>query len=95
MNLGTKKELKEQIEKHTRVMTEVFKNIRVLEKEESFKELYDLAHSYFRDSKHFYKKDLLIQSFEALIIAWAYLDSGLRLDIFELKTEELKDYFTA
>lgn len=92
--MGVKQELKEQVTKHSKVMSKVFKNIRLLNKEEGFKELYDLALSYFNDSKHFYSKELFVQSFEALIIAWAYLDAGLRLDVFELTDDSLKDYFT-
>jgi hypothetical protein len=92
--MSTKKELEEQVTKHSKVMSEVFKNIRLLKKEEEFKEFYKLALSYFNDSKHFHSKGLLVQAFEALIISWAYLDTGLRLDIFELTDEKLSDYFT-
>ncbi|MBN1923285.1 MAG: DUF357 domain-containing protein [Nanoarchaeota archaeon] len=92
--MGAKQELKEQITKHTLVMNNVFKNIRLLMKEEQFKELYNLALAYFEDSRHFYNKDLYVQSFEALIISWAYIDAGLKLDVFELTDDKLKEYFT-
>ena len=92
--MSIKKELRNQITKHTLVMTKVFKNLNLLLKEEQFKELYNLARAYFEDSKHFYNKDLLVQSFEALIISWAYIDAGLKLDVFELTNKELNEYFT-
>lgn len=92
--MNVEDELKEQVTKHLLKMDNVFKNIRVALKENGFKELFELARAYFSDAKHFYDKSKLVQSFEALMISWAYLDAGLRLDIFELTDDSLKDYFT-
>ncbi len=92
--MGVSNELKDQITKHTLVMSKVFKNVRLLLKEKKFEDLYQLALSYFQDSKHFYNKGLLVQSFEALIISWAYIDAGLKLDVFEIEDAKLRDYFT-
>ena len=93
--MSTKKVLEQELNKHTKKMRKVFKNLRLLMKEESFKELYDSAFSYFSDSKHFHKKGMIVQAFEALIISWAYIDAGLKLEVFELTDESLNDYFTA
>ncbi|VVB75184.1 Uncharacterised protein [Candidatus Tiddalikarchaeum anstoanum] len=87
-------ELTEQIVKHTATMEKVFANIRTELKEKEFKDLFDLAFAYFSDSKHFFEKKKLVQAFEALMISWAYIDAGLRLDVFELLDNDLKDYFT-
>jgi len=87
-------ELKTEIAKHTLMMTKAIAKTRLIMKEKAFKELYQSALSYYEDSKHFYKQKKLVQSFEALMISWAYLDSGLKLGVFELMDESLKSYFT-
>lgn len=92
--MNTDKELAEQIEKHTKMMDKVFNNLRLELKEGEFKDLFNLALAYYKDSKHFYEKKKLVQAFEALIISWAYIDAGLKLDIFQLIDDSLKDYFT-
>jgi len=87
-------ELNNEIEKHSIMMDKVFKNIKLLMKEKGFTEFYELALSYYKDSIHFRTKNMLVQSFEALIISWAYIDAGLKLDILELTDDSLKKYFT-
>ena len=71
-------------------MIEVFAELKVLKRERA-QEFYDFANNYFRDGKHFFEKGKPIEAFEAFIIAWAYLDIGLKLGLFETK---LKKYFT-
>ena len=67
--MSVKKELDEQVKKHTIMMTKVFKHLRLLLKEEEFKDYYNLALAYFKDSKYFYSKDLLVQAFGYLVLA--------------------------
>lgn len=88
------KDLKKEVMKHSKMMKQVFKNLRINMKEQSFKDFFKLARAYYDDSQHFFEKKELIQSFEALIISWAYIDAGLRLNVFELKDEVLEEYFT-
>ena len=88
------KELSEQITKHSAKMKKVFKKIELAEKGRDFESLLKIAHAYYKDSLYFFEKKKLVQAFEALIISWTYIDSGLRLRIFSLP-EELMDYFTA
>lgn len=89
-----KQELTDQILKHTLMMKKVFDNLKLLLREKAFKELLEMARAYFKDSRHFYDKDMLVQSFEALMISWTYIDAGIRLDVFELQDDSLKSYFT-
>jgi hypothetical protein len=89
-----KDELKTQIVKHTLLMTKAIANIRLILKDKAFKELHEAALAYYKDSKHFFKIKKYVQSFEALMISWAYLDSGLKLGVFELTDEKMKHYFT-
>ena len=88
-----KDELIIQITKHTLMMTKVIANLKLMMKEKAFKELHDLAVAYYTDSKHFFNEKKYVQSFEALIISWAYVDSGLKLGVFKLD-KEFKNYFT-
>jgi hypothetical protein len=76
------------------MMTKAIAKIRLELKDKAFKELYESALAYYEDSKHFYSQKKFVQSFEALMISWAYIDSGLKLGIFELTDSSLKDYFT-
>ena len=92
--MNEKEELITQITKHTLMMTNVFSCLKLMMKEKGFKDLYDLAKAYYEDSKHFFKEKKFVQSFEALIISWAYIDSGLKLGVFLLQDEKLKEYFT-
>lgn len=92
--MDEKEELKTQIAKHTILMQKALAQTRVLMKEKAFKELYEASMNYFNDSKHFFMEKKYVQSFEALMISWAYLDSGLKLGFFELKSDEMKHYFT-
>jgi len=41
--------------------------------------------AYIEDSKYFLNKSDLIRAFEAVIWAWAWLEIGLKLDIFSKK----------
>ncbi|MFA5303978.1 MAG: DUF357 domain-containing protein [Candidatus Nanoarchaeia archaeon] len=92
--MNEKEELKAQIAKHTLLMTKAISKTRLILKDKAFKELYDSAIAYYEDSKHFFMKKKYVQSFEALMISWAYLDSGLKLGVFELTDESMKKYFT-
>jgi len=92
--MNEKDELKSQIEKHTALMTKAIGKIRLVMKDKPFKELHEAALAYYEDSKHFCSKGKYVQSFEALMISWAYLDSGLKLGVFELKDGSMKNYFT-
>lgn len=84
-------QLQELCMKEIKKMEDVFKNIKIIDNKGL--ELYNLALSYFNDSKYFLDKKDFVRSFEAIIISWTYIDSGLHLKLFEIPTN-LKIYFT-
>ena len=92
--MNEKDELKTQIAKHELLMAKAISKLRLALKDKAFKELYDSAIAYYEDSKHFFMQKKYVQSFEALMISWAYIDSGLKLGVFELTDDSMKKYFT-
>lgn len=83
--------LKELCKREIEKMELVFKKIKIIDNRGL--ELYNLALSYFTDSKYFLEKEDFIRSFESIVISWAYIDAGLHLKVFEIP-EDLKIYFT-
>ncbi|MEM5802046.1 MAG: DUF357 domain-containing protein [Candidatus Aenigmatarchaeota archaeon] len=86
-----KDSLKEISKKEIRKMKQIFKKIQLSKKKG--KELFNLAKSYFEDSKYFFEKEDFIRAFEAVVISWAYIDAGLHLKIFKIPESE-KKFFT-
>ncbi|MDD5181701.1 MAG: DUF357 domain-containing protein [Candidatus Nanoarchaeia archaeon] len=84
-------DIQSEAAKEMKRMAEIFAEIKVLNKPHA-QEFYDFAKNYFKDGKHFYDFEKYVQAFEAFIIAWAYLDIGLKLKLFETK---LTKHFTA
>ena len=76
--------------KEIKRMQAVFDKIEV----KNGKEFYNFAKTYFSDSKYFYKNKKYIEAFEAAIIAWSYIDFGLKLGYFSVPREQEK-WFTA
>ena len=83
--------MKEIVEKNIKKMEEVLKNLKILDK--NALELYNLAISYFSDSKYFLEKNDLIRAFECITISWTYIDALLHLKLVEID-EKYKRYFT-
>lgn len=63
-------------------------------KDEEAKDFLDFARNYQKDSIYFYEKKQFVEAFEAAIIAWAYVDIGLKLGIFSVPKEQ-EGWFTA
>ncbi len=58
-------------------------------KEEQAKEIIKMVECYLSDSKHFEKKDDMINSFGAIYYAHGWLDTGARLRIFDVSDDKL------
>ena len=91
--MQNKKEItKEKLEKYFRLtskaLTEVKKNI-IKGKEKYAKEIIEMVENYLSDAKHFEKKEDFVNAFAALNYAHGWLDSGVRLDVFEVKDDKL------
>ena len=83
---------KEKLEKYYKItktaLEEVKKNI-IKGKENYAKEIIEMVENYISDAEHFEKKSDYVNSFAALNYAHGWLDSGVRLDIFEVKNDKL------
>lgn len=73
-----KDELLKEIERWTEKLDERLPKLKPVD--DSGEELLENARAYRRDSEHFFEKDKLIESYESLIWAWAYVDIGERLN---------------
>lgn len=85
-----KTSLKQNAEKEINRMQEVFDKIKV----KDGKEYFAFAKTYFEDSKYFFGKKKYLEAFEAAVIAWSYIDFGLKLGWFKVPQEQ-KKWFTA
>jgi hypothetical protein len=83
---------KEKIEKYfdltSRALKEVKRNI-IKGKEKYAKEIVEMVENYLSDAKHFEKKKDFVNCFAALNYAHGWLDSGVRLDIFDVHDDKL------
>lgn len=58
-------------------------------KEKEAKEIIDMVSNYLSDAKHFEKEGHFVNAFAALNYAHGWLDSGVRLDVFDVKDNRL------
>lgn len=83
---------KEKIDKY-RVITQkafsIAKSSISKGKEKEAKEIIEMVSCYLSDSKHFEKKEDLINAFGAIYYAHGWLDCGARLKIFDVKDSSL------
>jgi hypothetical protein len=83
---------KEKLEKYfnltSKALKEVKKNI-IKGKEKYAKEIIEMVENYLSDAKHFASREDYVNAFAALNYAHGWLDSGVRLDIFNVKDDKL------
>lgn len=58
-------------------------------KEKPAKEIIDMASNYLSDAKHFFDQGMWVECFGALNYAHGWIDSGVRLEIFEVHDDHL------
>jgi len=82
----------EKIEKYrkltTKALTIVEKSV-IIGKEKEAKEIIEMVSNYVSDAKHFEDKGDFVNSFAALNYAHGWLDSGVRLGVFEVADDKL------
>lgn len=61
----------------------------VKRKNSEAKEIIEMVSNYLSDAEYFKKKDDFVNSFAALNYAHGWLDSGVRLGIFNVKDDKL------
>ena len=81
-------------EKEINRMKLVFDKLEVHHHDEKASKFHDFAKRYFNDGEWFFEKGKYIEAFEAAVIAWAYVDAGMKLGFFSVP-KELKVNFTA
>ena len=82
----------EKLEKYFNITTvalqEVKKNI-IKGKENYAKEIINMVENYLSDAHHFKDKSDFVNAFAALNYAHGWIDSGVRLDVFDVKDDRL------
>ena len=58
-------------------------------KESQSKEIIDMVENYLSDAKHFQDNEDFVNAFAALNYAHGWLDSGVRLDVFNVQDDSL------
>jgi len=76
-----KNDLEQEIEKWNEKLDDKLPDVEPVE--EDGEELLENALAYRKDSKHFYEEEKLIESFESLVWAWAFIEIGERLDLLK------------
>lgn len=83
---------KEKLEKYfnltSKALKEVKKNI-VKGKESESKEIIDMVNNYLSDARHFKEKGDFVNAFAAINYAHGWIDSGVRLNVFDVKDDKL------
>jgi len=82
----------EKIEKYFNITEKALKEVKkhIIEgKEAHAKEIIEMAQNYIADAKHFKKKEDYVNCFAALNYAHGWIDSGVRLDVFDVKDNTL------
>jgi hypothetical protein len=87
-NIITKQKLEKYFLLTSTALKEVKKNV-IKGKENYAKEIIDMVENYLSDAKHFEKNQDFVNAFAALNYAHGWLDSGVRLDIFNVKDDKL------
>ena len=82
----------EKLEKYFQITEKALEKARksiIKGKERYSKEIIEMVENYLSDAKHFQNKKDFINSFAAINYAHGWLDSGVRLDIFDVKDNSL------
>lgn len=82
-------ELINKYRKITEKALSIAKNSIAKEKNKEAKEILSMVEAYLSDSRHFEKKEDLINAFGAIYYAHGWLDCGARLKIFDVSDDKL------
>jgi len=83
---------KEKLEKYFNVTEKALEKAKksiIKGKENYAKEIINMVENYLSDAKHFELKGDFVNAFAALNYAHGWLDSGVRLDIFQINDNSL------
>lgn len=82
----------EKLEKYKKLTSSALKSVKsavIKGKEKEAKEIISMVENYISDAEYFEKRGDFVNSFAALNYAHGWLDSGVRLDIFNVKDSKL------
>jgi uncharacterized protein len=83
---------KEKLEKYLDLTSKALGIVKIniiSGKEKEAKEIIEMVENYLSDAKHFEEKGDYVNAFGALNYAHGWLDSGVRLDVFEVQDDKL------
>ncbi|MBU0958550.1 MAG: DUF357 domain-containing protein [Nanoarchaeota archaeon] len=83
---------KEKLDKYFGLTTRALakaKKATIKSKIKEAKEIIEMVSNYLSDAKYFQEKGNYVDAFAALNYAHGWLDSGVRLDIFNVKDDKL------
>jgi len=83
---------KEKLDKYFGVSEsalEIIKKNIIKGKEKEAKEIIEMVKNYISDAHHFEKKEDFVNAFAALNYAHGWIDSGVRLDVFQVEDDKL------
>lgn len=83
---------KEKIDKYFELTKNALSEVRenVIEgKENEASEIIEMASNYLSDAEHFFEKEDFVNCFGALNYAHGWIDSGVRLGIFDVDDDRL------
>ncbi len=83
---------KEKLEKYFQITEKALikaKKAIIKGKEKYAKEIIEMVENYLSDARHFQKNNDFINAFAAINYSHGWLDSGVRLDIFNVKDSRL------
>ena len=81
-------ELRERVEKYIKIEEEALKKIKIVAPRDSYSEVMgrdamEMITSYFSDAKYFYNRGDFINAFAAINYSYGWIDSMIRLRIFD------------
>lgn len=83
---------KEKLEKYFNLTETALKKIKlkiIKGKEKDAKEIIEMAENYLSDAGYFKKKGDFVNAFAAINYSHGWIDSGVRLEIFNVKDDKL------
>lgn len=83
---------KEKLNHYERLTSTALKEVKktiIKGKEDEAREIIDMVENYISDAAHFQSKGDFVNAFAALNYAHGWLDSGVRLSIFNIKDNKL------
>ena len=84
----SKQKIKKYSDLTSTALNQIKKNI-IKGKEDYAKEIIEMVENYLSDAKYFEQKQDFVNAFAALNYAHGWIDSGVRLDIFNVKDRKL------